>query len=765
MRETIPINYNWQYFDNCNKQSIVNLPHTNKEVPLNNFNEELSQIKSIYQKEITIDSLEYCYYLQFEGVGHQAKLYINNQYVDEHHCGYTRWKIEITHYLKKGKNDIKVCVDANEVDQPPFGNVIDYLTFGGIYREVFLIKVNKLHFTDNYLTTKNLLSDSKTYELNYTISDKTEAQIKFSLYDEQTKIYENIVNSPNKLRGALPNITLWDLDNPQLYLVKLEIVENNEVVDVIEYKTGFRDIQFNKEGFFLNGKQVKIRGLNRHQMYPVVGYAMPRYVQEDDAIILKERLALNLVRTSHYPNSPYFLNKCDELGLLVFEEIPGWQYVGNEKWKEQSIKNVKDMIIRDRHHPSIIIWGVRINESGDYHDFYQRTNCLARELDPFRATAGVRFFKQSELLEDIYTYNDFLHDGSNKTLADKKEVISDNVPYLITEYGGHMFPTKAYDNEERRMSHSLIHRNVIHQAKITPGVMGAIGWVFADYNTHKDFGSGDMVCHHGVLDMFRNEKLAAYVYETYRKEPLLEISTNFNIGEYTRSTIEKFCIYTNCDLVEMYRNNDLIQTFRIDESLLCRVMEVRDLIGNSLEVKEKLAKEQSDYLKKIIQDIIQVGANNAHEILITKYPDEDITKAWNMYGKYVCDWGNKISTYEFIGYKNNKIVKRVQKGPQYLTKVIVEADRTILKTKDSYDATRITIKAMSNLNNVMPYVFEAFKVKVSDGLEIIGDSLISLQAGMRSFWVKTKNKTGYETVTIHSDRFGDQTVEIIVKEE
>jgi beta-galactosidase len=147
--------------------------------------------------------------------------------------------------------------------------------------------------------------------------------------------------------------------------------------------------------------------LNRHQTYPYIGAGAPARLQTLDADIVKYDLGCNIVRTSHYPQSKHFLNRCDEIGLLVFEEIPGWQHIGDEAWRELSLRDVRVMIERDWNHPSIILWGVRINESMDKDDFYQQTNDLAHELDPTRQTGGVRFFEGSTLLEDVYTFNDF----------------------------------------------------------------------------------------------------------------------------------------------------------------------------------------------------------------------------------------------------------------------------------------------------------------------------------------------------------------------
>jgi beta-galactosidase len=167
--------------------------------------------------------------------------------------------------------------------------------------------------------------------------------------------------------------------------------ESGKVIDQYETRIGFRDARFTPDGFFLNGKHLKLRGLNRHQTFPFVGQAMPARVQRRDAWILRKEIKCNIVRTSHYPQSPHFLDACDEYGLLVLEEIPGWQHIGDAGWKDLSVDNVERMVRRDWNHPSIILWGVRVNESQDDHDFYTRTNKLAHDLDDSRPTGGIRY--------------------------------------------------------------------------------------------------------------------------------------------------------------------------------------------------------------------------------------------------------------------------------------------------------------------------------------------------------------------------------------
>ena len=220
-------------------------------------------------------------------------------------------------------------------------------------------------------------------------------------------------------------------------------------------------------GFFLNGQHVKLRGLNRHQTYPYVGGAMPARVQARDAIVLRKELKCNIVRTSHYPQSPHFLDACDEVGLLVLEEIPGWQLIGDKAWQDLAVDNVGRMIRRDWNHPSIVLWGVRINESPDNHDFYARTNqagARARRLAPDR-----RHPQQLQLRAARRR----LHHERFRFPAAAAEPSA----YLNTEFNGHMYSTKRFDNVERVAEHVIRHARVHDQLAGDDHYAGGIGVV------------------------------------------------------------------------------------------------------------------------------------------------------------------------------------------------------------------------------------------------------------------------------------------------
>jgi beta-galactosidase len=350
--------------------------------------------------------------------------------------------------------------------------------------------------------------------------------------------------------SKLAGIQLWDLKNPKLYHTRVTLQEGRIALDQDTRRCGFREAVFTKEGFHLNGKAIKLRGLDRHQTFPFVGQAMPARVQRRDAQIVRETLRCNIVRTSNYPQSRHFLDACDELGLLVLEEIPGWQHIGPLPWQDISVDNVGRMVRRDWNRPSVILWAVRINESPDNHDFYTRTNALAHKLDPSRPTCGIRNFRASELLEDVFTINDF-----------EFPLQPPNHPaYLNTEFVGHTFPAKSIDNMERLTEHTIRHARVHDQLASNPQFAGGLGWCAFDYHTHADFGSGDRVCYHGVADMFRERKPAGGFYKSQcdpEEEVVLEASFHWARNDESIG-FTKGLVCSNCDNLKFYLGGKLI---------------------------------------------------------------------------------------------------------------------------------------------------------------------------------------------------------------
>ena len=772
----------------------VRLPHTCKETPFHYFDESLYQMVSGYRRHLLIpkDWQGKRIQLTFEGAAHDSTVFCNGKKVGEHHCGYTAFTVDLTDNVLYGQDNL-LCVrlDSREnLNVPPFGYVIDYMTYGGIYRDVRLEVKEKVSLSDIFVHTaidfrSSPVTAQITSEITLTESDdnvtirqyympKSTAAVQesWSLLCEQTVSTDVSCDKEFSLTATITAPLLWDTEEANLYILKTQLYQDNMLLDETETTFGIREAVFKKDGFYLNGRKLRIRGLNRHQSFPYVGYAMPKSMQRLDADLLKKELGLNAVRTSHYPQSHYFLERCDELGLLVFTEFPGWQHIGDDSWKAQAVANAEDMIRQYRNHPSIILWGIRINESPDDDAFYEKTNAVAHKLDPSRPTGGVRAMKKSHLLEDVYTYNDFLHDGEMPGCDPKKKVTSDmEKPYLISEYNGHMYPTKAFDNEERRSEHAIRHANVLDAVAGQPDIAGSFGWCMFDYNTHKDFGSGDRICYHGVMDMFRNPKLAANIYACEQEQtPVLEITSSMDIGEHPGCNRGNIYILSNADSVKMYKNDRFIKEYLPGMSPYKHLKHgpilIDDFIGDSFAQNERFrpkhAKEITDAMNLVARGSLNHIPKRLYltalKLLLIYHID--FAEVTRLYTKYIGDWGGTATIYRFDAIKDGKVVKSVTKEPVREIRLEAEADHTILTEQHSYDVALVRIRAVDDHGNVLPFYQEPVRLITEGDISIIGPDTIALQGGMGGTYVKSTGRSGRGALLLQSQTAGEIRIKI-----
>lgn len=760
------------------KLEQVRIPHTVAETPFNNFSPEIYQKVSLYRTTFLTQPSwnSKRIILTVDGAAHMSEVFLNGESLLVHKCGYTAFSADLTeHLLPQGKeNVLAIKVDSRESNNfPPFGLVIDYMTYGGIYRDVYLEIKNPVYIKDVFVKTKN-----NHFESEITLSGPAEgytiSQRIVSAAEEDEGIAERIsaqistgVPGEKVLTSAdADHIVAWSLENPALYYAITELLnEKGKIVDTHKVRFGFRDILFNEQGFFLNGKKIKLRGLNRHQSYPYVGYAMPASMQRDDADILKYELGLNEVRTSHYPQSHHFIDRCDEIGLLVFTEIPGWQHIGDYEWKEQAVINTRDMVLQWRNHPSIFMWGVRINESPDDDELFKATNAAARELDPTRPTAGVRNFAHSHFFEDVYTYNDFSHTGNNDGVRPKKEITKSSGGYMVTEYNGHMYPTKSFDDELHRMRHALRHAKVINDVAARDDIGGSSGWCAFDYNTHKEFGAGDYICYHGVMDMFRNPKLAASVYQSQQSAEIagdvLEISSSMDLGEYPAGTREAVWIFTNADSVKFYVNGTFIKEFTAKDSeyksLAHGPIFVDDFIGSRLEDDYNIPHKKAEDIKKVLHAALWYGMNNLPKNVTATALKLAATRTTNMrqmmefFSRYLGNLGaggSVTTSYTFEAYRGGKLVKTVVKGPARLTQVSATVRRSVLIETQTYDVAEVNLCAVDEKSNVQHYCQEAVLLETEGPIELIGPAAVSLKGGTAGAYVRTTGKAGKAALKI-----------------
>ena len=774
------LNNNWEYIDQWSDafiidgsaDKIVRIPHTVQELPLHYANSDSYQKVVGYRKKLTFDSSskDRRHFIRFDGSAHETTVYFNGKELYVHSCGYTAFIVELTDYiLFEQENILTVKVDSREsLNTPPFGFVIDYLTYGGIYRNVWLYDKPTYFIKDVFVQTKTLDTVSISIQTDGVISVDS-YQIK--ILDSKGEIIAQQAVSINKNQVQIPvkNIHAWSAESPTLYRCIVELGEDTFVTNF-----GFRTIRFDQNNLYINDQKVFLRGLNRHQCYPYIGYAAVDSLQEEDVRILKEELHVNAVRTSHYPQSQSFINACDRYGLYVFTEIPGWQHIGDQTWKQQAIRNTEDMVLQYRNHPSIILWGVRINESLDDDELYAKTNAVARALDPSRPTAGVRYLTKSHLLEDIYTFNDFSHHGDNKGVLSKSEVMVDtHHPLIISEANGHMFPTKSFDTQARRQEHALRHARVFSDAMADHQHTGVFQWCMFDYATHKDFGSGDRICYHGVMDSFRNPKLAASVYASQQdEEPILAISTSMDIGDYNAGNLPDFYAFTNADEVRLYKNDQFVSTFSHSaySGLKHGPIRIDDTIGKLLETNEHFSKEKAADIRKCLLASKKYGSNLPlrYRLLYAKMMFQyklSYSDGVTLFGKYVSGWGSDSITWRFDAIKNGKVVKSIIKRPSTKLHLSYQVSRTSLVEGSCYDMSAIRIQVKDEYHNLASYAQLPLNLITTGPIEIVGPNTVVTEGGMTGTYIKTTGEEGDAVLTISTPDCSAITIHFTISKE
>jgi beta-galactosidase len=724
IRRSYELNRNWRFLPHAEERALepgfddskfdrVTLPHANVRLPWHSFDDRAYEFISVYRRPFRApaDWRGMRVFADFDGAMTASTVAINGHMFPEYKGGYTPFAVELTDHLHHDANNVlAVKLDSTErADIPPFGGRIDYLTFGGIYRDVRLRVVPKTFIANVFARPVRVAEPERGLDVRCWLDGPVAAGAKLAvelrdgdrvLAAAEAPVGNSASDYHDVVIARAGDVELWDLEHPKLYQVRVILTNADGTHDEYTTRVGFRDAKFTPAGFMVNGKHVKLRGLNRHQTFPYVGGAMPARVQRRDADILRHELKCNIVRTSHYPQSPAFLDRCDEVGLLVLEEIPGWQHIGENSWQDLAVRNVGEMIRRDWNHPSIILWGVRINESRDNHDFYTRTNQLAHALDDSRQTGGIRYLYDSELLEDVFTMNDF-----GFPLRPPNHPL-----YLNTEFNGHMFSTKRFDQVERVAEHVLRHARVHNQLASDDRYAGGIAWCAFDYNTHANFGSGDRICYHGVSDIFRIPKAAAGFYKS-QCEPAEEIvlEPGFFWSSGDRSTaggLGVVPICSNCDHLKIFVNGRLQKEADPD----------RTTYGH------------------------------------LKYPPFLVEI------KDGPEWGD----LKIEGYIGGKLVKTVtMSGSGVDAALSVEPDDREL-VGDGRDATRVVLLLTDEYGNSRPMSTGAVQLTIAGPGEIVGPNPFALSGGAGAIWVKAREAAGVIRLDAEVQGLKPQRVEITV---
>ena len=738
----------------------VRLPHTVKALPYNYCNENDYQKLSGYRREFFAPK-EWegrTVLLTFGAVAHDATVFCNGRRVFHHSCGYTAFTIDLTSALHLGqKNVVAVRCDSREdLNIPPFGGQMDFLTYGGICRAVCLDVKEPAYLRDIFIETK-AEGDFRIYTatVGETVGCTLQAEIRSP--SGSRAFYTGELSLP--ITGALNSVHPWSIEHPTLYTLTVRLIRPgtgglpDRALDEKSCRFGFRTLQFVAGGLYLNGQRVELRGLNRRQSYAYQGYAMPDSIQRLDAQLLKKQLGCNAVRLTT-PPSPAFLDACDELGLLVFVEMPGWQHVGDDIWKAQALQNCREMVCQCRSHPSIFLWGVRVSGSADDESFYKRTNETVRRLDPTRPTAGTRSTRRSQLLEDVYAYTDYSYHGRGVGCEARTAVTPDTRKgYLISEFEGAQFPAKSFDDEPHRLAQALRYAAVLNDTIAQQGVAGSFGWCMTDYNTHREFGSGDRISYQGVMDMFRNPKLSAAVYASQKtprspSDIVLEVSSSMALGDHPGGFAGACWAFTNAESLRLYRDNDFVAEFTPDRrgrfaALPHPPIEIHDFVGLLLEKYEGIDRTAAPQVAAILNEM----RRDAMELSpLSRARMYSLRLSWNelvqLYYKYIGVLGSPAAVYRFEAVWHGRAVRTVVKEPVQSVRLECTVHNPILTDGPTWDCAAVSLRAIDQNGNLLPYCGEAVQLSAEGPLRILGPSVVPLRGGMAGTYLATTGEAG-----------------------
>ena len=738
----------------------VRIPHTVRVLPYNYCNENEYQCLCGYRREFFAprEWAGRTVLLTFGAVAHDATVFCNGRRLFHHACGYTAFTVDLTSALHLGqKNVVAVRCDSREdLNIPPFGGQIDHLTYGGIYRAVSLDIKEPAYLRDVFIEAK-AEGDFRIYTstVGETVGCTLQAEIRSP--SGSCAAYSGELSLP--ITGVLNGVHPWSIEHPTLYTLTVQLIRPgsaglpDRVLDEKTIRFGFRTVQFVAGGLYLNGQRVELRGLNRHQSYAYQGYAMPDSIQRLDAQLLKKQLGCNAVRLT-MPPSPAFLDACDELGLLVFVEMPGWQYVGDDIWKAQALQNCREMVCQCRSHPSIFLWGVRVCGSADDESFYKRTNETVRRLDPTRPTAGTRSTRRSQLLEDVYAYTDYSYRGRGVGCEARTAVTPDpRKGYLISEFEGAQFPAKPFDDEPHRLAQALRYAAVLNDTIAQQGVAGSFGWCMTDYNTHREFGSGDRISYQGVMDLFRNPKLSAAVYASQKlprspSDIVLEVSSTMAPGDHPGGFAGACWAFTNADSLRFYRDNDFVAEFAPDRrgrfaALPHPPIEIHDFVGLLLEKYEGLDRAAAPQVAAILNEM----RRDAMELSpLSRARMYSLRLSWNellqLYYKYIGVLGSPSAVYRFEAVWHGRAVRTVVKEPVQSVRLECTVHNPILTDGPTWDCAAVSLRAIDQNGNLLPYCGEAVQLSVEGPLRILGPCVVPLRGGMAGTYLATTGEAG-----------------------
>ena len=588
MRRSETLNQNWRFIGPDKKEVSVNIPHTWNAVDGQDGGNDYWRGSCIYTK--TFDAPAYdrdteCVYLEFRGVNASADVTLNGEKCIHHDGGYSTFRKDVTKLLHEKNNTLVVIAD-NSVNDRVYPQKADFTFYGGIYRDVNLIVVNQKHFDMDYFAGPGIQITAKPAE-GYKQGD---VEIKTWTNCEDGTVSVRILDAQGNqvaqgegtdLHLTIENVHLWNgLSSPYLYTAVADLTVDGKVVDEISSRFGVRDFHYHsKTGFYLNGKSYPLRGVTRHQARKGVGNALTREMHKEDMDLICE-IGANTIRLAHYQHDQYFYDLCDERGLVIWAEIP---YISEHmpNGRENTISQMKELIIQNYNHPSIVCWGISneitisTKDKADMLDNHRVLNDLVHEMDHTRFTTLACYamcgpFNKVAHITDVVSWNLYLGwyvPGLwlNDVWMRFFHMVYPDRCLGYSEYGCEGMPN-LHSSHPRRGDHTEEYQAIYHEYLLkcferNPYMWATHVWNMFDFAADARNQGGEPGMNHKGLITFdrKTKKDSFYLYKAYwSSKPFIHICSK-RFADRTEKMID-VKVYSNQNEVTLFLNGKKLET-------------------------------------------------------------------------------------------------------------------------------------------------------------------------------------------------------------
>ena len=596
MRNSICLNRNWTFYGPKGTPETINLPHTWNAVDGQDGGNDYWRGTCTYETTFPMPDFDpntQTVYLEFQGVNASTDVELNGTAVIHHDGGYSTFRAEVAGLLQT-ENHMTVRVD-NSFNDRVYPQKADFTFYGGIYRDVTLLVVNKHHFDLDFFGGPGLritpALDGTTGKIRVESWTNVEnPTVEVTLTDAAGTTVASGQGSDVTL--DIPNVHLWDgVKDPYLYTATLRLVENGTTVDQIFSRFGVRTFRVDpKEGFFLNGRRYPLHGVSRHQDRKGLGNALTRAHHDEDMDLIRE-IGANTIRLAHYQHDQYFYDLCDQYGMIVWAEIP---YISEHmpNGRDNTISQMKELIIQNYNHPSIVTWGlsneitISTKDKADMLDNHRVLNDLCHTMDTTRPTTLACYamcgpFNRSAHISDLVSWNLYLGWYVPGLFLNDLWISFFHLVYPkrclgYSEYGCEGMPN-LHSSKPRRGDHTEEYQAIYHEFMLKcfqrhPYMWSTHVWNMFDFAADaRDQGGEPGMNHKGLVTFDRKTKKDSfYLYKAYwSEEPFVHLCGSRYTDRTEQTTTVK--VYSNQSEVSLYANGKLVETKKGDRVFTFKV--------------------------------------------------------------------------------------------------------------------------------------------------------------------------------------------------